>query len=405
MKRLLHLALITLALTVLVTAPALAATIEELQRPYLNLVRAPQAQKVTKGEGIIVAVVDSGVDASHPDLKTAMLPGYHINRQSAAAANTDPNGHGTHMAGIIAARGGGYNNALGIAPRAKILPVAIDFTGTEAAKALAQAIRWAADHGAQVINLSLARPATEALTADERAAVAYAQSKDAVLIVGSGNTRDLTGGNNLAGLPGVLAVSAVTSTGTPWSGSEQRDYVAISAPGQNIVNAAARNIYSTGFSSTSGTSDAAAVVSGAAALIRAKYPDINAANVINRLIRTAVEKGEPGRDKVYGYGIVDAYAALTASVAAVDKNPLGTTSPSRAADPGGSAATGSKAGAGDFVQLAIVLAILGGVAFTIVQAVRKRRGKTPPGPPTSPASHPPGGPSFTPPNSPPNVFH
>lgn len=424
--RLLAIALLTASITV---GPVLAATIEELQKPFLDLVRAKEAHTITKGEGVVVAVIDTGVDAGHPDLAGAFLPGYHVNKDSAEAANSDPDGHGTKMSGIIAARGGGFNNALGIAPKTKILPVAMDFEGDVSAT-LTKAIRWAADNGATVLNLSLARPATdtEPLSTAEREAVAYAQSKDAVVIVGAGNTKDLTGGNNLAGLPGVLAVGGTTAAGEPWSGSEVREYVSISAPGKDIVGAAARNIHATGYSSSSGTSDAAAIVSGVAALIRAKHPELDAANVINRLIKTAVEKGEPGRDPVYGFGIVDAYAALTADVPTVTENPLGvaTTAPDSDA---ASVTQSSYSVAADIMGILIRLAILGAVIFGVVLIVRARKrrntGQTPASalpppatplpqaeptippsspfnPPTSPA-YPPTGPMATPynPNPPP----
>lgn len=407
MARFLRITLIALLSTLVVSAPVLAATIEEMQKPYLDLIRARSAQKLSKGDGVVVAVLDTGVDAGHPDLKAAMVPGYHINKRSAAAANSDADGHGTAMAGIIAGQGGGFNNVLGIAPRAKIMPVAMDFDAENTAATLAAAIRWAVDHGADILNMSLARPSYDPLSRAELEAVAYAQSKGVVLIVSAGNTIDLTGGNNVAGLPGVVAVAATTLTGGEYLGSEKRDYNAIAAPGKNIVTTGARSVHSTGFVSDSGTSPATAVVSGVAALIKAKYPTISAANLVNRLIKTAVDKGEPGRDKVYGYGIVDAYAAVNASVASVDKNPLGVTTAPRAADSNGKQATAKKTNiASGIIQIVGVLAFLGGLVFTVVQIMRSRRRKTPPGdPPTAPASPPPGGPSLTPPNSPPAVFH
>src|SRR5258705_3264553 len=117
---------LTLVATLVLSGTALprAETVREAQW-YLDAVHVTQAQSVSRGQGVIVAVIDSGVDAGHPDLAGAVLPGMSFGAPGSQAGRTDPDGHGTKMAGIIAARGGGPNNALGIAPAASILPIAV----------------------------------------------------------------------------------------------------------------------------------------------------------------------------------------------------------------------------------------------------------------------------------------
>jgi len=361
----------TVLLTVVgVPAPARADTIRQLQRWYLDAVNATQAQQVSRGDRVVVAVIDSGVDAGHPDLAGAVLPGRSFDGADSQGGRTDPQGHGTKMAGVIAARGGGENNALGIAPRARILPVAVPTGGQTGS--IAEAIRWAVDNDAKVINLSLGRPGDEPLLPGEAEALGYAMGKDVVVVVDAGNVRQLPTGNALAMVPGVVAVSGTARNGGFWSGSVQAPYVALAAPAEDVVNVGARNIHNTGYSSGSGTSESAAIVSGVAALIRAEFPDLDANNVINRLIKTSVDEGAPGRDRQYGFGVVDAQRAVTAEVAPTTSNPLGST----AATPtpgggGGPGATGDdSAAAGRLLTLVgVAIAVLVGLVILVVVIV------------------------------------
>ena len=384
---------LTVWLAVMVWAsPASAETIRDMQW-YLSAVNTTQAQKVTRGDGVIVAVVDSGVDAGHPDLAGAVLPGASFLGSGSRAGQTDPGGHGTKMAGIIAARGGGPNHALGIAPGARILPVAVPTDGD--AGSLAEPVRWAVDHGAKVINLSLGRRTSVPLPAGEANAIAYAMTKDVVVVASAGNRAEMPTGNALAMLPGVVAVSGLSRAGSFWSGSVQGDYVAIAAPSEDIVNIGARNIHNTGYSTGSGTSDGTAVVSGVIALIRAKFPNLDAANVINRLVSSAVDKGSPRRDAMYGFGALDALRAVTMDVPATTANPLGGASETGADATGapGAAGTGD-AGAlpgrsgpsvrGLAILAGVLLAALVGavllivVIWLVVRSRRRRRSPTPP---------------------------
>jgi subtilisin family serine protease len=218
------------------------------------------------------------------------------------------------MASLIAGHGHGTGDgALGIAPQAKILPVRhADTDGIDRGE-IAKGVQWAVDHDAQVINLSWVTGESPAL----RQAVSDALAHDVVVVAGVGLPGGLGKVPAPARIPGVVAVSAVDKDGNivaSVSGAE----VAIAAPGKDIAHATKGGEYALG----TGTSDATAIVSGVVALIRGKYPDMDAANVINRLIRTADDKGPPGRDQRYGFGIVNPVRALTAEVARVGRSPL-----------------------------------------------------------------------------------
>ena len=294
-------------------SPARADNIRDRQW-HLSTLRVAEAQRLSTGIGVTVAVVDTGVDGRHSDLAGNVLPGTDLT-DPPNNGWTDQNGHGTAMASLIAGRGHGTDDgALGIAPQAKILPVRrtsgelpLDRGET------AEGIRWAVDHGAHVVNLSLNGADTPAL----RQAVNYALERDVVVVAGVGLPGGLGKILAPARIPGVVAVSGVDRNGNI-AASASGPEVAIAAPAKDIVHATKGGGYSIG----TGTSDATAIVSGVVALIRSKYPDLDAANVINRLIQTADDKGPPGRDERYGFGIVNPVRALTADVPRVDRNPL-----------------------------------------------------------------------------------
>ncbi len=277
---------------------------------YLKALKVAEAQRITKGAGVVVAVLDTGVEAGHPDLKGAVLPGINTVREG-AKGNADTEGHGTGMAGIIAARGrGGERGLIGIAPAARILPIRPADDPIFAADGL----RYAAANGAKVINMSFGVGSSDRL----REAVQVALAADMVLVASAGNTGDTD--NNVdypGGYPQVLTVGATDRTGKIAKFSQHGPQVDIVAPGTDIYTAGLGGAYREGF----GTSNAAAVVSGAAALIRAEYPDLTAAQVVERLTSTAVDRGDPGRDDYYGYGELDLIAALTAPAPAQSAAP------------------------------------------------------------------------------------
>jgi len=380
--------------TVAATAtPAAAETVRQ-QQWHLDAINAPKAQRVAQGNGVTVAEIDTGVDASHPDLAGAVLPGVAMLGSTSARGLTDPQGHGTLMAGLIAARGGGADHALGIAPKAKILPIAVPqpITGS-----LAGPIRYAVDHGAKIINMSLGgQPAGD--RADELDAIAYARSKDVILVAGAGNRPDgATEVASPASLPGVVAVSGSDKGGVAWSGSVTGPKVAVAAPAANVLSDLPKSIGATGYGIGSGTSSSTAIVSGVLALIRSKFPTMNAANVINRLFKTARDAGPPGRDDTFGYGIVDAYAAVTATVPAVNADPLG---PIAGASPSGNSAAGNSAVDDGWGTPLTRLAVLAGIGLAVVLllvliliavARRGRRRAVPPASVYRPPGYPPPG--------------
>lgn len=319
--------LLAVLLTGAAAQPAVAAP-QRAEQWYLDELRIDQAHKLSNGRGVIVAVVDSGVDATHPDLRGQVLPG---GRSYGASGDgrADEDGHGTHMAGIIAAANAATDGVDGIAPGAKILPIKIKKGKDPASdQAQAQGIRMAVDGGARVINLSVGGPG--AASPEEEQAIAYALERDVVVVASAGNTaKGESAVISPANIPGVIAVTGTTRGGAFWSGSVRGPEAVVAAPGDGILNIGPNHGYGWG----DGTSDSAAIVSGVAALVRSKYPDLNAANVINRIIRTARDAGPAGRDTQYGFGRIDPVAALTADVPTVSENPL----LDRAAPAGGTA--------------------------------------------------------------------
>ena len=299
------LAAVVLAGVVSPTEPAWADGVRAEQW-QLGFLHVDEAHQYSQGTGVIVAVLDSGVDSSHPDLLGNVLPGADVQAGGNALGTTDTNGHGTAMAGLIAAHGHGPGNslgALGIAPRAMILPVK---DGDGHGTALPSAIDWAVANGAKVISISQGNDADDFL---DRRAIEDALSRDVVVVAAAGNIPG-TAVNYPAAYPGVIAVAGVDQQGNHAEVSLTGPQVALAAPAVNVMRPSLGHGYGLG----TGTSDATAIVAGAAALVRAKYPNLSATEVVHRLTATAIDKGAPGRDDVYGYGIVNLVGALTADV-------------------------------------------------------------------------------------------
>lgn len=268
---------------------------------HLDYLKIQQAHRLSTGSGVTVAVIDSGV-ADHRDLAGSVLSGTDFVK-SGGDGQTDLTGHGTSMAGLIAAHGAGGRGALGIAPEAKILPVRVLGSGKRKVD-YGPALEYAISKGAKVINMSLGGSVNPSTIR----AVNAAKEADVVLVAAAGNKPEDRGVIAPAFLDGVVAVGATDRNGKLAKVSVTGPAIDLTAPGDDMTTTTTKNEYAF---EQSGTSDAAAVVAGAAALLRSKYPDMSAEEVVRRLEATAVDRGVPGVDPEYGHGIVDIVAALS----------------------------------------------------------------------------------------------
>ncbi|MFG2787722.1 type VII secretion-associated serine protease mycosin [Streptomyces sp. NPDC048419] len=293
------------------------------QQWALDAMHTQQAWQTTKGKGITVAVLDTGVEAGHPDLAGNVLPAKDMIGFGAKQGDRAWARHGTAMAGIIAGHGhgpGDGDGVVGVAPEAKILPVRVILEDGDPARtkarstrgnALAEGIRWAADHGADVINLSLGDDSASAHPEPaEDEAVQYALKKGVAVVASAGNGGEK--GDHVsypAAYPGVIAATAVDRFGTRASFSTRRWYATVSAPGVDIVIADPDHKYYEGW----GTSAASAFVSGAVALIKAAHPGLTPAQIKQLLEDTARNAPSGGRDDSRGFGMIDPAAAIKAA--------------------------------------------------------------------------------------------
>ncbi|MGI9083755.1 MAG: S8 family serine peptidase [Aeromicrobium sp.] len=275
----------------------------------LNALKGETVNQSTTGSGIKVAVVDTGVKSSHSDLSGNVLSGRDF--ESPGTSANDENGHGTHVAGIIAALANNKRGIAGLAPRAKILPVRVlgrDGSGTS--DNVARGIVYAADQGAKVINLSLG--STIQSTA-MRSAVAYAISKNSLVVAAAGNR-----GCGLLGSPteypaaytGVVGVGAVTTSIRRASFSSCGSWVDVVAPGAGIISTMINNSVDLGCSSSanyctlSGTSFSSPYVAAAGALAIAKR-GWSQSTVARRLESTAQDLESSGKDRNTGSGFIN----------------------------------------------------------------------------------------------------
>ena len=282
------------------------------------------AWDVTRGAGVTIAIIDTGVSSSHQDLAGAVIDGADFTGNDAGGEPTGGKGssHGTMVASLAAGHGhGSSDGVIGAAPEASILAISISFgENVDADQQVADAVTWAVDHGADVINMSFTR---ETLDWPESwdTAFLYAEKHGVVMVAAAGNRGSGTAVVGApATMPGVLTVAGLDRNGNAsFDASAQGITIGVSAPSEQLVGATPGN----GYVQWSGTSGASPIVAGIAALVKAAHPELDAAGVIQRIVSTARPAGDDGVDPLYGYGLVDAAAAVSNDVAAVSVNPMG----------------------------------------------------------------------------------
>ncbi|HWS32323.1 MAG TPA: S8 family serine peptidase [Actinoplanes sp.] len=297
------------AVSVEMDAPVQALGSDPYRSQQWDLSRMRVAEAWTKatGAGVVVAVVDTGVDANHPDLRGNVLSGYDAvtNR---AGTSRDGNGHGTHVAGTIAALTGNDVGVSAVAPDARILPVKVlSDSGSGSMADAAEGIVWAADNGAQIINMSLGGTTKVAAVSN---AIAYARGKGVTVVAAAGNERAQGSPVSYPGADaGVIAVAATDSTDKVAAYSNAGSHVDVAAPGSAIWSTYPTALGKS-YAQLSGTSMAAPHVAAAAALLKSLQPRLTPDQIESALKTSAVDLGPKGFDEDYGYGRIDAVAAL-----------------------------------------------------------------------------------------------
>jgi hypothetical protein len=274
----------------------------------LNKINAYGAWDVTTGSGVTIAVIDSGVNPKHLDFGGRVLPGYDFANNDADAS--DDVFHGTQVAGIIAASGDNGEGVSGLCWGCRLLPVKVLGSGGQGSDEwVAKGIRWAVDHGARVINMSLGGPNKSSLLHD---AVKYATSKNVLVVAAAGNEADK--GNPIdypAAYDEALAVGATDENDEHAYFSQVHPYVDVSAPGWNIASTGAeRNLG--GYAAATGTSFAAPYVAGLAGLLLSLNPSLDVNGLKALIVNNVDDLGERGHDWAFGAGRINAARAVAA---------------------------------------------------------------------------------------------
>ena len=309
-------------------APASAAPGDAVRdRQYwLDEYGIRDAWAVTRGAGVTIAIIDTGVAGGVADLAGAVVGGADFSGRGSADGQTPVGSdaqHGTLVASLAAGRGTGPSSGvIGTAPEASLLAISVGVGSgvTDSDDQIARAVTWAVDQGADVINLSLTRNTLDWPESWD-AAFLHAAANDVVVVAAAGNRASGTVEVGApATIPGVLTVGGVDENGAAsWDASSQGITIGVAAPSERLVGVTPSGRHVT----WSGTSGATPLVAGIVALVRAAHPDLDAANVIQRVIATARDAGPPGADFTFGFGYVDAWAAVSADVPEVETNPMG----------------------------------------------------------------------------------
>jgi Subtilase family len=258
------------------------------------------AHRLARGGRVLIAVIDSEVDATHPDIAGSIAGNF-----GASADDERPHSHGTGMAGAIVAR----RAMLGVAPEASLLTVRAFSSRANTVEGttfnILKGLDWAAEKGARVVNMSFAGPSDPRL----REALGKAYKKGMVLIAAAGNAGPNSPPLFPAADPNVIAVTATDSNDALFTGANRGNHIAVAAPGVDVLAPAPDGTYQF----TTGTSVAAAEVSGAAALLIQRNPAITPAQVRKILMDTAKDLGPKGRDPQFGAGLIDVLRAVNAA--------------------------------------------------------------------------------------------
>jgi len=270
---------------------------------HLTKIGAQTAWDTAQGQGMTIAILDTGVDASHPDLAARLVPGWNFYDNT--ADTSDAYNHGTGVAGAAAAILNNGAGVAGVAGQALIMPIRVsDAAGTGSWSAMAQGLTYAADKGVRVANISYMVGGISSV----QSAAQYMKSKGGLVFVSSGNTgAEYT----VAATTSLIPVAATDGNDARASWSTYGAYVALSAPGVGVYTTTKGG----GYVSESGTSFSSPVAAGVAVAVMSANPALSSTQVENILFSTAVDLGTAGRDPNFGYGRVNAAAAVSAALA------------------------------------------------------------------------------------------